>query len=61
MEQKCMVDRRRSNDFRQLSVYIRKDLYKKFRATLVMEEVLQSEAVEQALEKWLQEIEMRDA
>jgi metal-responsive CopG/Arc/MetJ family transcriptional regulator len=49
-----MVDRRRSDDYRQFSAHIPKDLYRKFKKMLVDKEINISEAVEDALKIWIQ-------
>lgn len=47
------ASRRADPDFAQVSGYVRKDLALRFKATCTMEEVSQSEALEEAVELWL--------
>ncbi|MBD0261175.1 MAG: hypothetical protein ICV78_00215 [Tolypothrix sp. Co-bin9] len=55
-----MVDRRRSNDYRQFSAYIPRTLYVKFKKMLVDKELNISEAIEDALKIWIQIQESKD-
>ena len=52
-----MVDRRKSELYRQVTAYIPKDLYRKFKSVLAFKEIPQNEAVEVAIKKWLEENE----
>ncbi|UKP01351.1 ribbon-helix-helix domain-containing protein [Nostoc sp. UHCC 0870] len=49
-----MVDRRRSEDYRQLSGHIPTAMYKKFKALCAERDVTQSEALEEALRLWFE-------
>lgn len=49
-----MVDRRRSEDYRQLSGHIPTPMYKKFKALCAERDVTQSEALEEALRLWFE-------
>ncbi|MBD1996226.1 hypothetical protein H6G00_06280 [Leptolyngbya sp. FACHB-541] len=56
METVSMAASRRADpDFAQVSGYVKKDLALKFKATCTMQEISQSEAIEQALEMWLKQ------
>ena len=50
-----MVDRRKSEDYRQVSAYIPKDLYRRFKSALAFKELPQNEVLEKLIEQWLQE------
>lgn len=54
LDKKSMVDRRKSELYRQVSAYIPKELYKQFKSALVLREVPLNEALEAAITKWLQ-------
>lgn len=54
------MDRRRSKDYRQLSGHIPVAMYKKFKATCAERDVNQSEALEQALARWIEEDSQQD-
>lgn len=51
---RSMVDRRKSELYRQVSAYIPKELYRQFKAALALREVPQNEALEAAIRKWLE-------
>jgi hypothetical protein len=55
-----MVDRRRSEDYRQLSGHVPVPLYRKFKATCAERDVNQSEALEQALALWIEQPAKQD-
>jgi len=48
------ASRRADPDFLQVSGYIKKDVALRFKAACTMQEVSQAEAMEEALELWLQ-------
>ena len=55
LNMRSMVDKRKSELYRQICGFVPKDLYKKFKSTLALREVAQNEAVEIAIRKWLEE------
>ena len=55
-----MVDRRKSEEYRQVSAYIPKDLYRKFKSALALKELPQNEVLEKLIEQWLQESNQKD-
>ena len=54
MRMRSMVDRRKSDDYRQVTAFIRKDLYLKFKSSLALKEMFQNDVVEMLIEEWLQ-------
>ena len=48
------VDRGKSDDYRQVTAFIRKDLYLKFKSALALKELFQNDVVEMLIQKWLQ-------
>jgi len=55
-----MVDKRKSELYRQICGFVPRDLYRKFKSTLALKEVAQNEAVEIAIRKWVEESEKNE-
>jgi hypothetical protein len=51
---KLMVDRRQSPNYRQISGHIPINMYKKFKSVCALRDVSQSEALEQAINIWME-------
>jgi hypothetical protein len=49
-----MVDRRKNPDYRQVSGHIPMNMYRKFKSICALRDVSQSEALEQAINVWMQ-------
>jgi hypothetical protein len=54
---KLMVDRRQSPNYRQISGHIPIDMYRKFKSVCALRDVSQSEALEQAINIWMEQEE----
>ena len=52
-----MVDRRKSDQYRQVTAYVDKDLYLKFKSVLALRDLVQNEVVETLMKKWLEDYE----
>jgi hypothetical protein len=49
-----MVDRRKNPDYRQVSGHIPMNMYRKFKSICALRDVSQSEALEQAINVWME-------
>lgn len=50
-----MVDKRKSELYRQICGFVPKELYKKFKSELALREIAQNEAVEMMVRRWISE------
>lgn len=50
-----MVDKRKSELYRQICGFVPKELYKKFKSELALREIAQNEAVEMMVKRWISE------